>query len=152
MKAFGLSLCAGSAILLFAHLYYAPGTREALDWQINGCLSALSDPRAEIRALALNKLEQFIPLRGASSSTIARLVDAYSRRLADQTKQWNGAGSATAAIALGRLQAKHKASEIAQLLRHPSHYVRRDAAWALGIMQASTRACQRSHSTTKASK
>ncbi len=110
------------------------------DWEIKGIVAALADPYAGVRLAAADKLgkyqldhpQQQIP---NYQDIVKRLVKQLSPPEKEEQDEKNLSRRA-AADALGQMQAKDYAANVAALLKDSDINVRRAAAEALGQMQA----------------
>ncbi|WP_460203352.1 HEAT repeat domain-containing protein, partial [Scytonema sp. NUACC21] len=110
------------------------------DWEIKGIVAALTDPYAKVRLEAAKKLGEYElndPERQIPNyqNVVDRLVQQLSPS-DKEDKEENSVSRQVAAEALGKMQAKDIAKDVAALLKDSDTYVRSAAAEALGKMQA----------------
>ena len=108
-------------------------------WEINGIVAALADPYAQTRLAAASKLGEYQLDHPKSQipnyqDVVNRLVQQLSSQ--DKDKDEMSTSRRAAAYALGQMQAKEIAPNLAALLKDSDTSVRSAAASALGQMQA----------------
>ncbi|PAX51769.1 HEAT repeat domain-containing protein, partial [Brunnivagina elsteri] len=117
-------------------------------WEIKGIVAALNDTDAAVRLFAARALEQYKldnpkSLIDASNKennqeSYNKLVQQLREQLSstDKDEQEKNTSRAATATALGNMQAKEVAKDVALLLKNSDYGVRDSAADALGNMQA----------------
>ncbi|MEH1859924.1 MAG: HEAT repeat domain-containing protein, partial [Nostoc sp.] len=110
-------------------------------WQINGFVAALKDPIPEVRATATENLQGY--QLDNFKSQIKNYYDELVKQFVKQSQDKDSAVSRYAAAqALGQMQAKEQAAQVALLLKDSDSDIRKAAAQALGQMQAKEQAAQ----------
>ncbi|MEH2117993.1 HEAT repeat domain-containing protein, partial [Nostoc sp.] len=110
-------------------------------WQINGFVAALKDPIPEVRATATQYLQEY--QLDNFKSQIKNYYDQLVKQFVKQLQDKDSAVSRKAAAqALGQMQAKEQAPQVALLLKDSDIGVRLAAAEVLGQMQAKEQAPQ----------
>ncbi|MHC5753260.1 MAG: HEAT repeat domain-containing protein, partial [Nostoc sp.] len=103
-------------------------------WQINGIVAALKDPIPKVRATATQNLQEY---QLDNPKTQIKNYDELVKQFAKQLQDKDSAVSRKAAAeALGQMQVKEQAPQVAKLLIDSDSGVRSAAAQALGQMQA----------------
>ncbi|MCC5667696.1 HEAT repeat domain-containing protein [Nostoc sp. CHAB 5784] len=109
-------------------------------WQINGIVAALKDPIPEVRATATQNLQEY---QLDNPKTQIKNYDELVKQFVKQLQDKDSAVSRNAAAqALGQMQAKEQAPQVAQLLKDSDTDVRKTAAYVLEQMQAKEQAPQ----------
>ncbi|BAY90069.1 hypothetical protein FDUTEX481_05158 [Tolypothrix sp. PCC 7601] len=110
------------------------------DWEIKGILAALADPYAGVRLEAVNKLGEYkLDNPKKQIPNYQDVVNLLVKQLLPpdtEEKEEKSLSRRAAASALGQMQAKDFAANVAALLKDSESYVRRAAASALGQLQA----------------
>ncbi|MHC5767093.1 MAG: HEAT repeat domain-containing protein [Nostoc sp.] len=109
-------------------------------WQINGIVAALKDPIPKVRATATQNLQEY---QLDNPKTQIKNYDELVKQFAKQLQDKDSAVSRKAAAeALGQMQVKEQAPQVAKLLIDSDSGVRSAAAQALGQMQVKEQAPQ----------
>jgi HEAT repeat protein len=117
-------------------------------WEIKGIVAALNDPYAGVRLAAADKLGEYkldnpkslidASNKGNNQESYNKLVQQLREQLSstDKDEQEKNTSRQAAASALGNMQAKEIAKDVALLLKNSDTSIRDSAASALGNMQA----------------
>ncbi|OUL24990.1 hypothetical protein BV372_28270, partial [Nostoc sp. T09] len=107
------------------------------DWEITGIVAALADPYAGVRLAAAEKLEKYqLDDPKKQIPNYQDVVNQLVKQLSPPEKEEKSLSRRAAASALGQMQAKDIAANVAALLKDSNSDVRRAAASALAQMQA----------------
>ncbi|MDZ7963263.1 MAG: HEAT repeat domain-containing protein, partial [Aulosira sp. DedQUE10] len=110
------------------------------DWEIKGIVAALADPYAGVRENAASKLEEYklddLKKQIPNYQDVVNLLVKQLSPPEKEEKDEKSLSRRAAAYALGQMQAKDFAANVAALLKDSDTSVRYYAASALGQMQA----------------